>query len=123
MNWKFWKTSYYSTSADSSTAVSILRISLGLIALYLVAAALIGIWWSREPDLFDVSANAQTYAKEDGVDNIVTGYTTATALHRIAPPHCATNPVATFLMTKRHPGYGSTTSPTGSLVRLLRSAI
>ena len=84
MNWKFWKTSYYSTSADSSTAVSILRISLGLIALYLVAAALIGIWWSREPDLFDVSANAQTYAREDGVENIVTGYTTATALHRIA---------------------------------------
>jgi len=84
MNWKFWKTSYYSTSADGSTAVSVLRILLGLIAIYLLVAALIGIWWSREPDLFDVTANAEVYAVDDGVEKIVTGYTTATTLHRIA---------------------------------------
>ena len=84
MNWKFWKTSYYSTSDDSSLGASLLRITLGLIGLYLVGAALIGIWWSREPEMFDVRENAKTYAADDGIDKMVTGYTTATALHRVA---------------------------------------
>ncbi len=84
MNLKFWKTSYYSTSSDGSTAGSIFRILFGLLAIYLIIAAVIGIWWSREPDLFDVTENAQNYAKEDGVEKLVTGYTTATAFHRVA---------------------------------------
>ena len=84
MNWKFWKTSYYSSSADSSMFVTALRILFGLIMLYLLAAALIGIWWSREPDLFDVTQNAEAYAAEDGSTDIVTGYTTVAAFHRIA---------------------------------------
>ncbi len=83
MNWKFWKTSYYGTNAESSTLANIVRILFGLIALYLIAAIIVGAWWSRKPDLFDVAANAQAYAAEEGVDNIVTGYTIATTFHRI----------------------------------------
>jgi len=84
MSWKFWKTSYYGTSAERSTLANIMRIIFGLIALYLIAALAVGAWWSRKPDLFDVTANAQAYAAEDGVEKIVTGYTTAAALHQIA---------------------------------------
>jgi len=84
MNLKFWKTSYYSNGAEGSTAGSIFRSLFGLLAFYLLIAAAIGIWWSREPDLFDVTENAQNYASEDGVETVVTGYTTATAWHRIA---------------------------------------
>lgn len=84
MNWKFWKTSYYGTSAERSTFANIMRIFFGLIALYLIAALAVGAWWSRKPDLFDVTANATAYAAEDGVEKIVTGYTTATTLHNIA---------------------------------------
>jgi len=84
MTWKFWKTSYYGGNPESGFIGNLMRVLLGLALLYLLAAAAIGIWWSREPDLFDVSANASVYAAEDGVEQIVTGYTTATAFHRIA---------------------------------------
>ena len=78
MNLKFWKTSYYSNGSDGSTAGSIFRTLFGLIAFYLLVAPVIGISWSREPDLFDVTENAKKYAEEDGVETLVTGYTTAT---------------------------------------------
>ena len=84
MNWKFWKTSYYSNSQDSSMMGTIARSLFGLAMLYLIGAALIGIWWSREPDLFDVAQTAATYAEEDGVDPKVVGYTMTTTFHHIA---------------------------------------
>jgi len=84
MNWKFWKTSYYSTNTDDSKVVTFLRSFVSLVGVYLIVAALIGLWWSREPELFAVTENAKAYAAEDGVEKVVTGYTTAAAFHRIA---------------------------------------
>ncbi|MEM7219743.1 MAG: DUF2333 family protein [Pseudomonadota bacterium] len=86
MNWKFWKTSYYG-GADTGLITKIFRGLLALAALYLLAAAIIGIWWSREPGAFDVSAYATELARADGATNPetpVVGYTTTAALYRVA---------------------------------------
>ena len=84
MNWKFWKTSYYAASSETSTGAYVGRVLAGLLGIYLVGSAIIGIWWSRAPAQFDVSANAALYAEEDGTDAVVVGLTTTATLHTIS---------------------------------------
>ena len=83
MDWKFWKTSYYSTAEDESRLQLLLRVLFGLFMFYLIGAILIGIWWSRTPGEFDVRANAASYAEQLNV-SVVPGFTTTAAMHRIA---------------------------------------
>ena len=84
MNWKFWKTSYYSSNSESSTASYIFRVLFGLLAIYLIVAAAIGAWWSRAPDQFDVKANALSLAQKDGAETTVVGATTTATLLKIS---------------------------------------
>ncbi|MFE8070658.1 DUF2333 family protein [Marinobacteraceae bacterium S3BR75-40.1] len=54
---------------------------LWLIVIYLVIAVFVGMYWSDEPDTFDVRAQAQAMAKANNEEPVV-GYTfTATAIH------------------------------------------
>ena len=84
MNWKFWRTSYYSSNSETSTGGNIARVIFGLLAVYLVVAAAIGAWWSRAPDQFDVEANAMSFVAADGAENAVVGVTTTATLLKIS---------------------------------------
>lgn len=64
-------------------AGSALRAVAALVALWLLAVAVLGWWWSYEPDLVDVAALAEQRAAAQGIEP-VTGYTTATAVVFIA---------------------------------------
>ncbi len=55
------------------------KFAAGLFVLYLVFAVMIGIYWSFEPDLFDVRQQVQREAKFEG-DTPVTGLATSAAL-------------------------------------------
>lgn len=53
---------------------------LGMVlAVYLLLALLVGMYWSRTPDTFDVKARAAAYAAEDG-GQLVTGSATTAAI-------------------------------------------
>lgn len=54
---------------------------LGVIVLALLVLTVVAWYWSREPDQFDVVANAEQVAQESGRQTVV-GYTTTTALER-----------------------------------------
>lgn len=62
---------------------TVLRVLGGLVALWLVVCVLLGIWWSREPSPFDVSARAQARAEALQHDR-VTGFTTTSTLIELA---------------------------------------
>ncbi len=56
----------------------------GLIGLALIVVGLVlGMFWSVEPDRFDVEANAEAMAEAEG-GSVVTGYVTVAALERVA---------------------------------------
>lgn len=58
--------------------------SIGLIALTgFILIFLLGLWWNREPNLFDVQAAAQKRA-ERHEENLVTGYITVNTLIELA---------------------------------------
>lgn len=63
-------------------ALLLSRAVLGVVGLYLLIAAGIGIYWSREPALFQVQQNAQAHAQRDGRQMVV-GYTTVETLKTI----------------------------------------
>ncbi|MDX1452835.1 MAG: DUF2333 family protein, partial [Oleiphilaceae bacterium] len=50
-----------------------------LVAVYLLIAVVLGWWWSSEPDLFDVEANAKASAQANE-RQLVTGYATTATL-------------------------------------------
>ena len=54
-----------------------------LLCLYLLVAALVGWYWSQEPDLFPVQQNAQAAAEREG-KQLVIGYTTIETLKTVA---------------------------------------
>jgi len=57
------------------------RIAGGVVGLYLLACALLGWWWSSEPEPFDVMARAGEQAQAEQRE-LVTGYaTTATVIN------------------------------------------
>lgn len=59
----------------------VLNAVIGVVAVYLLVTIVLGIYWSNEPDMFDVSAEAQRQA-EANQQEVVPGYTTtATAIH------------------------------------------
>ena len=57
------------------------------IGLFLVSLLIINFilmfYWSREPAMFDVNANAQAMAKEMGVKKVVNGFTTTATLSHL----------------------------------------
>lgn len=57
--------------------------SLSALVALLIVLALLGWWWSREPDTFDVQAHAETVAEANGQE-IVVGYVTTVTLMRVA---------------------------------------
>ncbi len=56
---------------------------LVILAIVLLVMTCLGIYWSIEPNQFSVQANAEKMAAERG-DEVVTGYTTAATLYRVA---------------------------------------
>lgn len=53
--------------------------SLSALVVLLLVFSLLGWWWSREPESFDVQARAETVAEANGHE-LVTGYVTTVAL-------------------------------------------
>ena len=78
MNWKFWQ-----TAADAASVGWIGRISAAVVVVYLLVCGGLGWWWDYEPASFSVDDNAQAHAAQKGA-NVVTGYTTAATLARLA---------------------------------------
>lgn len=64
-------------------ALLLSRAVLGVVGLYLLATIGLGIYWSREPALFQVQQNAQAHAQRDGRQMVV-GYTTVETLKTIS---------------------------------------
>lgn len=60
----------------------LVRVVGGLLGAYLVVAALVGWYWSREPDLFSVQQHAQQAAERAGRQMVV-GYTTVETLKEV----------------------------------------
>ena len=56
-----------------------LKIALVVVGLYLLVCGAVGIYWSLEPDRFDVAERARQQAEAQGQE-VVTGYHTAAAL-------------------------------------------
>lgn len=59
------------------------KIIIILLAVYLLVAAVIGFFWSSEPDSFSVMENAANQAEKDG-RSLVVGYTTTATLYKVA---------------------------------------
>lgn len=59
------------------------RALISVVAIYLLVTLVLGIYWSREPDLFSVQQNAQAAVQRDGRQMVV-GYTTVETLKRVA---------------------------------------
>ena len=78
MNWKFWQ-----TRADTGVVGWVGRISTAVVVAYLLLCGGLGWWWDYEPVSFSVDDNAQAQAAHKGA-NVVTGYTTAATLARLA---------------------------------------
>ena len=99
MNWKFWRRSDDTIGPDPTEAHPLdsgfeapsgrrrlladhkmFKGFFGIAGLYLACATGVGIWWSQEPDRFDVVRSAQTMAAGRG-ESLVPGYlTTATTI-------------------------------------------
>jgi len=58
------------------------NIVLWLVALYLIITVVLGIFWSQEPDDFDIQANAAAKAEQMGVE-VVRGFTTTATLMKV----------------------------------------
>ncbi|WP_257263615.1 DUF2333 family protein [Endozoicomonas sp. ONNA2] len=56
---------------------------LGSIGILILLLSLVGWYWSQEPSLFSVKANAEKLAT-DSAQSVVTGYTTTATLHTLA---------------------------------------
>lgn len=54
------------------------RIMLGVVVLYLFLSMVLGVWWSQEPELFDVSQRARVIAGQPDLAPAVGVTTTAT---------------------------------------------
>ncbi|MBL6814852.1 MAG: DUF2333 family protein [Pseudomonadales bacterium] len=102
MNWKFWQRKDDTIGPDPTEAHPLgegfdskprrgknftsnkpFRIFFIIAAIYLVGAICIGIWWSQEPDRFDVARNAEDMAAERN-ETVVTGYTTTATTINVA---------------------------------------
>ena len=64
---------------DSSDPMKLGKWAGALISVYLVFTTIVGIYWSRTPDYFDVRDNAARYATA-AEQAVVTGTTTVAAL-------------------------------------------
>ena len=98
MNWKFWQRrddtigpdpteahplgkgfSSGDTAGGDSSASGLFKGMITVAAIYLLAALALGIWWSQEPDRFDIETAARELGQSG--DTNVTGYlTTATTI-------------------------------------------
>ena len=78
MNWRFWR-----TSDDGGAIAWTGRIAAAAIGGYLLVCVALGWWWDKEPDAFSVADNAAAMATHQGAV-VVTGYTTAATLARLA---------------------------------------
>ena len=58
------------------------RLIVWLVVLYLLVALVVGMFWSQEPDTFNVQATANARAEEMGVQP-VRGFTTTATLMQI----------------------------------------
>ena len=81
MNWKFWQSLDSSKLGQAGSSVG--RILGALAAVYLVVVLFLGWWWDAEPAHFSVHESAFLRAERSNVD-LVTGYTTAATLARLA---------------------------------------
>jgi hypothetical protein len=54
-----------------------------VLAIYLLVVIVLGIYWSREPDLFSVQQNAQQAIQREGRQMVV-GFTTVETLKQVA---------------------------------------
>lgn len=72
-------TSFFSKKSDGSARAPWHIYTLSAVAALLVVWTALGIYWSNEPDLFDVRATAQQYADKNG-HRVVVGYTTTNTL-------------------------------------------
>ena len=67
---------------------------VGGVGIVVLLLFLVGWYWSQEPELFSVQANAESLAAANG-QNVVTGYTTTASLHALA--HTLLNKPGGFL--------------------------
>lgn len=58
------------------------QLLVGGLALYLLICILLALWWSREPDKFNVQRNAEVVAAGAGAE-LVTGYVTVATIERL----------------------------------------
>ncbi len=65
------------------TGGAIGRLAVGLIAAYLLGCIFLGWWWDKEPEVFDVRANAASHAQQ-AQRELVIGYVTTATLVRLA---------------------------------------
>lgn len=59
------------------------KVLVGFVAIYLFLAVILGVYWSSEPEPFNVSQVASQHASEQGRP-MVTGYTTVATLMEVA---------------------------------------
>lgn len=97
MNWKFWQglpklSGRLRLSAGLRRLGAVVglggrggaigQLVAGLVVAYLLACAFLGWWWDKEPQLFDVRANAAAHAQQ-AQRELVIGYTTTATLIRL----------------------------------------
>ncbi len=100
MNWKFWQRRDDTIGTDPTEAHPLdksfdapsgrrwlladhkmFKSFLGIAGLYLAGTIGVGMWWSQEPDRFDVVRNVEAMASGRG-ESLVAGYlTTATTIN------------------------------------------
>ena len=59
------------------------RTALVALAVIIVLMCILGWYWSREPEVFDVKKQADSYAEQEGLP-VVTGFVTVTTLIKVA---------------------------------------
>jgi hypothetical protein len=78
VNWRFWQTTNHVGTVGWTA-----RILAIVVVVYLLVCGALAWWWDYEPAAFSVDDNAKTQAAQTGT-TVVTGYTTAATLRRIA---------------------------------------